>query len=237
MRTLRLHRFGPRLLILALLVLAGPVPAQTGDRLAAPETQLEVILEDRPQLAAVLRGREELRQWLITEFNRKSPAPLWDPREPVSGRAAEHEYPSAGGAAPVGTAIVRVSSQTSGWDQLAGLVFELHNLRRSSRFGEIYRAAVRGEIGRSEYVRRSLEEEFAALLATRRFLERHIGEVPESAEQSSPLFRQIMEAGDSFEAHLEKQEDHGEGLTAHFERLYEREVVPEMRRIGDNESP
>lgn len=221
-------------LLVGLVLLGGAVQVALGqaeDVVAGGEVQLGVILKDRPQLSAVLRGRDELRQWLIAEFNRKSPAPLWDPTEPVSGRAAEHEYPSRGGAAPVGTAVIRVSSQASGWDQLAGLVFELHNVRRSGRFAEIYRAAVRNEIDKSEYVRRSLEEEFGALRATRDFLKQRLGELPEAARGSSPLYRQIMETGDSFEAHLERQEKNGEGLKAHFERLYEKEVVPERRRL------
>lgn len=229
----------PVFVLLLLALLAGPAPAQSQSEsesaLARGETQLRVILKNRPQLATILRGREELRQWLVAELNRENPSPLWDPTEPVSGRAAEHEYPSRGGAAPAGTAVIRVSSRRSGWDQLAGLVFELHNIRRSGRFAEIYRAAVQGEIGKDEFVRRSLEEEFAALRATHRFLERRIGEIPESVEQSSPLLQQIMETGDSFEAHLEQQKDNGEGLAAHFERLYEREVLPERQRMSAEE--
>lgn len=211
----------------------GPAAAQAEHNLASGETQLDVILKDRPQLAAVLRGRDDLRQWLIGEFSRKTPAPLWDPTEPVSGRAAEHEYPSRGGAAPAGTAVIRVSSSVSGWDQLAGLVFELHNVRRSGRFAEIYRAAVRGEIDKAQYVRRSLEEEFAALVATRDFLVRYVGELPKAARGSSPLYRQVVETGDSFDRHLDEQEHEGRALALHFERLYEREIVPEKKRLEE----
>lgn len=224
------------LLIVLLAIGAGggrPAAAQAEDNLASGEAQLAVILEDRPQLAAVLRGRDALRHWLIAEFSRKTPAPLWDPTEPVSGRAAEHEYPSRGGAAPAGTAVIRVSSGVSGWDQLAGLVFELHNVRRSGRFAEIYRAAVRGEIDKAEYVRRSLEEEFAALLATRDFLEQHVGNLPEAARGSSPLYAQVLATEGSFDRHLEMEEREGQGLTRHFERLYEREVVPEKKRLEE----
>jgi hypothetical protein len=222
------------LALLWLLTTGSPAYGQAEDVVASGDTQLGVILEDRPQLAAVLRGRDELREWLVTQFNGKAPAPLWDPTEPVSGRAAEHEYPSRGGAAPAGTAVIRVNSQASGWDQLAGLVFELHNVRRSERFAEIHRAAVRGQIGKDEYVRRSLAEEFAALRATREFLERHVGALPESAQGSSPLYRQVMETGDNFEQHLESQEKNGAGLKQHFEQLYEREVIPERRRLEDS---
>lgn len=194
------------------------------------QTQLEVILKDRPQIAAILMDRQEIREWLVDELGSGDPQPLWDPAEPVTGRAAEHEYPSRGGSAPAGTALIRVNSQRSGWDQLAGLVFELHNLRRSARFEEIHRAAVSGAIDKPEYIRRSLQQEFAALHATKLFLERRMGGMPpENARESSPLFRQIMETKDTLEAHLEEQSAHGLDLTEHFDRLYEQEVAPKRR--------
>ena len=193
------------------------------------QVQLEVILKDRPQIAAVLTEREAMRAWLAEELEGDDPRPLWDPSEPVTGRAAEHEYPSPGGAAPAGTAVIRISSQPSGWDQLAGLVFELHNLRRGPVFEEIHRAAVNGAIDRTEYIRRSLQQEFAALHATKLFLARHLDGMPKTAKESSPLFQQIMDTEDTLEAHLEEQRDRGVDLTAHFAQLYEQEVRPELR--------
>lgn len=190
--------------------------------------QLDVILKDRPQIAAILMEREEIREWLVEELSSENPEPLWDPTEPVTGRAAEHEYPSRGGTAPAGMALIRISSQPSGWDQFAGLVFELHNLRRSAAFVEIHRAAVSGAIDKSEYIRRSLQQEFAALHATKLFLERHVDGMPEDAEESSPLFEQILETEDTLAAHLDEQSDHGVDLTAHFGQLYEQEVVPRL---------
>ncbi len=221
----------PWLVLLLATGASGLAVAQAEHNLASGETQLDVILESRPQLAAVLRGRDELREWLVAELGRRTPAPLWDPTEPVSGRAAEHEYPSRGGAAPAGTAVIRVSSRVSGWDQLAALVFELHNVRRSGRFAAIYRAAVRGEIDKAEYVRRSLEEELAALVATRDFLQRHVGGLPQAARAGSPLFSQVIETEDSLDRHLAGQEREGRRLLLHFERLYEQEVVPEKERL------
>jgi hypothetical protein len=220
----------------ALVLVCGclPVPADSVAKEISVSggAQLEVILQDRPQLAAIVMERDEIRAWLIEELGTDDPEPLWDPAEPVTGRAAEHEYPSRGGAAPAGTALIRVSSEPSGWDQLAGLVFELHNLRRSAEFESIHEAAASGAIGKAEYVQRSLEQEFAALRATRRFLEQLLEGVPEDARESSPLFEQILQTEDSLEAHLETQRDEGVDLTAHFEQLYEREVKPGMRGTG-----
>lgn len=225
----------PCLLIAFFLVAAYPPPAGSAPVSQASisgQAQLDVILRDRPQMAAILMDREEIRAWLLEELGTENPQPLWDPTEPVSGRAAEHEYPSRGGAAPAGTALIRVSSQPSGWDQLAGLIFELHNIRRSARFEDIRQAAVGGAIDKSEYVRRSLQQEFAALHATKRFLAQHVDGMPVDARESSPLFEQIMATGDSLEAHLEEQRDKGVDLETHFEELYEQEVVPERRGTG-----
>lgn len=216
----------------ALLFLAACLPALAapaiGDSVSG-QAQLEVILQDRPQLAAILMDREEIRAWLVQELGREQPQPLWDPTEPVTGRAAEHEYPSRGGSAPAGTALIRVNSQRSGWDQLAGLVFELHNLQRSTAFEEIHRAAVSGAIDKPEYIRRSLQQEFAALRATNLFLRQHVDGMPEDAQENSPLYQQVMDTEDTLEAHLEEQSDKGVDLTAHFGRLYEQEVVPALR--------
>lgn len=229
----------PRLLGIPLFIAACAVapaaPAAIQDAVSG-RMQLDVILEDRPQIAAILMEREELRDWLVEELSSTNPQPLWDPTEPVTGRAAEHEYPSRGGAAPAGTALIRISSQPSGWDQLAGLVFELHNLRRSPVFEEIHRAAVSGAIGKTEYIRRSLQQEFAALHATKLFLARHVEGIPENAQESSPLLEQIMDSEDTLEAHLEEQSGRGVDLTAHFSRLYEQEVLPELRGTGSPDS-
>lgn len=224
-------RSSPRLLSALFLLFAyalAPADSAAAQVSVSGRAQLEVILRDRPQMAAILMEREEIRAWLVEQLATDDPEPLWDPAEPVTGRAAEHEYPTRGGAAPPGTALIRVSSQPSGWDQLAGLVFELHNLRRSAEFEEIHQAAVSGMIGKAEYVRRSLQQEFAALHATKRFLEHNLGGMPEDAQESSPLFEQILHTGDTLETHLESQSDNGVDLKAHFEQLYEREVVPEM---------
>jgi hypothetical protein len=224
-------------LIAALVLFVGcllvPSAPAASDLSISGQTQLDVILEDRPQLAAILMDRADIRGWLVEELSASDPQPLWDPTEPVTGRAAEHEYPSRHGTAPAGTALIRVSSQTSGWDQLAGLVFELHNLRRSDEFEQIQDAAVSGEIGKSEYVERLLQQEFAALRATRRFLEENLDGVPDAARDSSPLFEQIMNTDDTLEAHLQTYNENGNELTVHFEQLYEQEVVPEMRRGED----
>ncbi|HEX2139864.1 MAG TPA: hypothetical protein VHG33_09145 [Woeseiaceae bacterium] len=197
------------------------------------KSQLEVILEDRPQLAAVLMERVEVRNWLVEELGRENPRPLWDPSEPVSGRAAEHEYPSGTGKVPRGTALIRVSSASPGWDQLAGLLFELHNLRRSASFEEIHQQALRGRIGKSEYVERLLQQEFAALQATREYLNEHLTGVPDAARDGSTLFGQILDTEDTLDAHLEKYSQDGNDLRSHFEQLYEREVAPRVRRTDN----
>lgn len=231
-----LGRYRTGLALLLVLPVSLPVTAATGRAASYGEAQLEVILQDRPQLAAVLMGRGEVRDWLVRELGRDAPKPLWDPTEPVSGRAAEHEYPSRGGTTPAGTALIRVSSQTSGWDQLAGLVFELHNLRGSGAFEEIQQAAVRGDIDKPAYVQQLLQQEFTALLATRDFLEEHLSGAPEAARDQGTLFGQILHTEATLEAHLRKNDQDGNDLTRHFEQLYEQEVMPERRRADETDS-
>jgi hypothetical protein len=42
-----------------------------------------------------------------------------------------------------------VSARSTGWDQLTGLVFELHNLKGCRRFYEIHDAALSGTIDKA----------------------------------------------------------------------------------------
>jgi hypothetical protein len=45
--------------------------------------------------------------------------------------------------------VFRVSARSTGWDQLTGLVFELHNFKGCRRFYEIHDAALSGTIDKA----------------------------------------------------------------------------------------
>ena len=227
------HNKGSHTLLRWILV-CGTILATPEGTSSNGEDQLALILRDRPKLAVILESHSSLRDWVVREFDRTSEGlrPLWDPSQPVSGRAAEHEYSSRGrraGKVADGTAVFRVSARRTGWDQLTGLVFELHNFRGSRRFEEIHRAAVRGTIDKSAYVRQILEQEILALKTTKEFLRRNVLSLPGAGQDGSTLFWQLLNSEDSLDSHLRRYERRGQDLKEFYEKLYEDEVVPEMR--------
>lgn len=230
---MKTHEIGNRALLYSVLVCWTAV-ATAGGTSSNGEAQVALILRDRPKLAVILRTHASLRDWVVREFDGACGGlkPLWDPSAPVSGRAAEHEYPShasRAGKVADGTAVFRVSARGTGWDQLAGLVFELHNFRGCGRFEEIHRAAVSGTIDKSAYVRQNLDQELVALQATKEFLRRNVVGLPGAGRDESNLFWRLLNEEDSLDALLQEYKRRGHDLREHFEKLYDQEVVPEMK--------
>ncbi len=128
----------------------------------SPWTQMRV---DRPRLAAALDSQPEIHEWAAHEFAGQGSGLLfgWDPAAPISGFDAEH-HPTEGGA------VIRIREDLSGLDQMACLVFEMHNARGKERFEEVTTQALNGQLDREQFVRAMVEQETRAELATRRFL-------------------------------------------------------------------
>ncbi len=235
---MRMYEIGSRAVLCSILVCQPLLAAPEGIS-SNGEDQLALILRDRPKLAVILKSHAFLRDWVVREFDGTSGGlrPLWDPSEPVSGRAAEHEYPSRGrraGKVADGTVVFRVSARRTGWDQLTGLVFELHNFRGSRRFEEIHRAAVSGTIDKSAYVRQIVEQELIAVLATKEFLRRNVLSLPGAGRDESTLFWRLLNSEDSLDGLIQEYKRRGHDLKEHYEKLYEDEVVPEMRGGSDD---
>jgi hypothetical protein len=191
-------------------------------------------MNDRPKVARILQAYSGLYGWLVQTFDtaRGGYKPLWDSAEPVSGRAAEHEYPSNNrrrGIVAEGTVVFRVSSHQTGWDQLAGLIFELHNFRSATQFGEIHTAAVSGEIDRQTYIRRNIEQEFMAVQATKMFLIKNVLPLRGAQGQENRLLWALVRSADTVDEMLRTNEQKGYDLRDHYQLLYNTEVVPEMQ--------
>ncbi len=213
---------------LLLLVLAGMLTAgavQADDRRAedpppenAPATEsYEQFLADRPSVAALLATRDSLRLWIASELAGTTTGLVtaWDPAEPVSGRMAEHDY-----VARPGAVVFRVSERQSPWDQIAGMVFELHNAMGHEIFEEIHQRALAGEIDKSQFVRQVLEQEFVALRETQAFLARHLsGESPRV--RRNPLISGFLNAPPSLDEHIRGSERLD--FLKFYEQLYDEE--------------
>jgi ketosteroid isomerase-like protein len=185
---------------------------------------IDDIERDRPRIVRALDGRDAVRAWIEKHFSGGAIElhVRWDPAEPKSGRAAEHEYLTGRG--PVE---VRVSKHHSGLDQIAGLVFELHNMEGYRVFEKVYADAVTGKIGPEEFALRNLNQEFEARVATRKFLERHFGDVSRRDLRDHRLLDALLEPVPTPEAQLEAARKKGGDLREHYFKLFESDIVPE----------
>jgi hypothetical protein len=191
-------------------------------------------MNDRPKAARILQADADLYGWLVQTFDtaRGGYMPLWDSAEPVSGQAAEHEYPSDNsrrGIVAEGTVVFRVSSHQTGWDQLAGLIFELHNFRGATQFEEIHTAAVSGAIDEQTYIRRNIEQEFVAVRATKVFLITNVLPLRGARGKENSLLWALVRSSDTVDEMLRRNEQRGYDPRDHYEMLYNTEVVPEIQ--------
>lgn len=214
---------------LALLALLLPLPAGAAGTPGHGEAQVLRMSRERPALGRAIADRPGLRAWLIRELDGRSTGfPIeWDGAEPVTGCPAEHEYPIGPGAAKV-----RVRANISGLDQLAGLVFELQNVRGFGAFEAAWQAALRGEIGRHEFTARMMACEFEALERTRALLACSIGPVFLLDLDEHPLTAHLLDASPTLEAQIRKYRRLGYDMESHFVGIWDREIEP--RRIVAN---
>jgi len=211
------------LALLALLI--APPAALAAEPATRGEAQVRRMCAERPALARALADHPPLRDWLAGEFDGRSIGfPIeWDGSEPLTGAAAEHEYPLGPGAARV-----RVRSGASGLDQLTGLVFELQNIRGFGTFEAAFQAALRGEIGRREFTERMAECEFGALTRTRAFLEAQLGALSVLELRDHPLTAHVLDASPTLEGQRRKYERLGHDIEERFGAAWDQEIKPRM---------
>ena len=200
-------------------------PAQAGPAAETrhAEAQLSAILQDRPRLAMSLEPRPEVQEWILEQFRETAPPMFWDSEPPVSGRLAEWD-----GRDPEVT-ILRVDASPSGIDQLAHLLFELHNVQGYAVFDSVHEKAIRDEITRDEYASQMLEQEFRALLAARSFFRAHLSDLSQAEEREARTYNRLLHGTDSFEEHLREQRERGHDLFDDFRMLYDTMVIPERK--------
>ena len=183
------------------------------------------MIDERPAIERALRDRPILKAWIIGQFDGATTGfhVYWDGREPITRRAAEHEYPYG-----FEVAKVRIRSTDSGLDQLTGLIFELHNMWAHETFEAVWGAALRGEIDKGEFTQRMLEQEFIALQRTREFLHTPLGAMSLLALQGHPVTAHVLAASDSVEEQLRKYRRLGYDMRSYFSVAYDAEIKPRI---------
>jgi hypothetical protein len=129
----------------------------------AEQSQVDILLADRPRIAEALAQRPQVRDWVVRRFAQMRPPLVWDASAPTSGRNGEFD------AREPGVVRIRIAARGSGIDQLSTLVFELHNVMGYAAFEDIHNRAVAGDLSRDGYARAMLEQEIVALAVTSDF--------------------------------------------------------------------
>ena len=214
------------LVAVGVVALCLAVPASRAAEATHAEAQVAALLDDRPRLASALEARPKVRQWVLTRFRETRPPLFWSADPPVSGRLAEWD-----GRDPERT-LLRIDGKPGGIDQLAHLLFELHNVQGYQVFDEIHEGAVRGEVTREDYATQMLEEEFRALLAARAFYREHVSDLSANEARQARSYYRLLHGTDSFEEHLAESVERGHDLRDHYRKLYDDLVVPERQNGG-----
>jgi hypothetical protein len=141
----------------------------------------------------------------------------------VSGRAAEWD------ARDPAVTLLRIAGSPSGIDQLAHLVFELHNVRGYRSFASIHEQAVRGEITRDEYASRMLEQEFRALVAAREFYREHLSDLSQAEEKEARSYYRLAHGAGSLEEHASQARRRGVDLRDHYRAIFDSIVLAERK--------
>jgi hypothetical protein len=183
------------LLMTAVALQAGVARAEEGQDTFG-ECQLRQLLKDRPAMRGIVDADDFVYQWVVRQFDsrRQFGRIHWDPREPKSGRPAEHQI-----AYLASPAYIRLSSAKtiSGCDSWLALVFELHNIQNSKSFEELYKEAIAGRIDRKQYSDECLALEFKALVQTQTFFRRH--PIPGATALKDPNYTAYLNGSSSLD--------------------------------------
>ena len=182
-------------------------------------SSVSLLLEDRPEIAELLKGHDDLKRWLFEQFSGKATKfpILWDPREPKMSDTAECSRPWKNKSAKI-----RVSRGLSGLDQLAGVAYELFNIRNDERFSRIWKKAFKGKIDKQKYILEADWFEYKAMKKCRRFLKNHQS-VFATADDSDRIYNTIMFVP-SFRKYLK-----GNTNETYFARTYDEKIVPRLK--------
>ena len=182
-------------------------------------SSISLLLEDRPVIAELLKGHDDLKRWLDEQFSGKATEfpVLWDQKEPEDSDVAEHCYPRKNESAKI-----RVSRNLSGLDQLAAVVYELFNIRNHERYNRIRKKACEGKIDKQEYILRANLFEYKAMKKCRGFLKKH-QLVFAVADDSDRIYNMIMSVT-SFRKFFKEHSNE-----TYFAKIYDERIAPRLK--------
>ena len=134
--------------------------------------QVSQLILDRPDLGQCLTQYPKVRRWLEESFagGRNGARIHWEYSATLSGR--EGEYVPGSVYAPT---LIRITDRRdlTGFDRLAVLIFEVYNSESRLVCLEAADKARRGEMDREQFVIKSVEAEYNAVVKCKAFLVEH----------------------------------------------------------------
>ncbi len=134
--------------------------------------QVSQLILDRPDLGHCLTQYPKVRSWLEESFagGRNGARIHWEYSATLSGR--EGEYVPGSVYAPT---LIRITDRRdlTGFDRLAVLIFEVYNSESRLVCLEAADKARRGEMDREQFVIKSVEAEYNAVVKCKAFLVEH----------------------------------------------------------------
>lgn len=140
------------------------------------QTQVERLLQDRPQLTEIVEEDDELWRFLCEGFGGAFATSRveWDPASPDRANA-QHYTPRRNSRGRIQVARHKPNSEgsepieLSAEEVLAATCFELHNMARSETYRVLFSMALRGQIAKDVFVREAFLCEVHAVEETRAF--------------------------------------------------------------------
>lgn len=149
-------------------------------QVVSPATsQVELLIQDRPQLRSILQEKNAVRAWLDDAFKNAPEGCTirWDSRPTPDSNPSSAEssaYPNSEGIAFIRVDGIYKSGVFKGIDRpdeqvLSDVVFELNNVKLFHEKQQLIDHALAGDISRDEYIRGVAKLEYQAELETDQF--------------------------------------------------------------------
>jgi hypothetical protein len=165
-----------------LAIIFASLPLQAG----RDASQLEDLMRERPNVAAIIATHKSLQEWLVKSFDGQFTGSriLWrdDDSALTDNSFGQHSYEKNG-------TVITVSHKPSAADQLTVLVYECVNARYEANYKALFDAAKK--LQREEFVLKAMQIEHQATLDTQKVLRNNLNLKGEQVA-ATELYRKVM---------------------------------------------
>lgn len=195
------------------------------------KSEVEKLMRDRPQIAAIIEKHRSLRAWLEKSFNgnlSKSKIFWRDDDSSLPANSHGENFDEQ-----CGTVIV-VSRKPSAIDQLTILIYECVNAGYKDTYRRLIEAASAGKIEREDFVLESMQTEHKACLGAQRVLRNNLHLTKEEASKTDAYRKVLGEPSDFARSVDYYQKNKRNDFDA---RVYYRSLYDQLSRKSPKQGP